>query len=119
MMNEITVQKEQLRSLIEENRTKHRAAFEEALEAYRAEAVRILDERIRDVRENRKVDVAFRLVRPEDHTADYDTVLGMLAMHLGDEVKITFDQYRCFVEDDWGWRDQFATLYNTYTGKDL
>lgn len=112
-----TVTKTDLLAQMQANRSRHREIFEEAITAFRAEAIRQLDESLKRAKAGKNIRLNFGLAQPEDHTKDYDRVIGLFEMTLGEVVEITEEQYQLYVMDDWHWRHQFEAVANSYTGK--
>ena len=110
------VSKTELLEKMEANRAAHRDVFERAIVAYRAEAIRQLDERLEAAKAGRSINLRFNLPQPSDHTKDYDRVIGLMKMVIEDEVQITEGQYQCYVMDEWDWSAQFETVNSTYLG---
>jgi hypothetical protein len=106
-MREVTVNKSELREKLVKNREQHREIFEEALAGFQREAIRLLEEQLERARHGVKRTISVRLLCPEDHTADYDRVLAMLDMEVGDEVVLTEQEFAQFVQDDWSWQHEW------------
>lgn len=115
-MRTITVHKAELLAHIEKNMKTHRADYEEALEKYRQRAVVELDALIARVRRGDTIRLVVALPVPEEHTADYERAVRMLAMDINDTVQLTEQEYAQYVDDDWGWKYSFGA--NTLVYKD-
>jgi hypothetical protein len=115
-MNSIKVKKIDLIAAMEKNRAEHRAAFIKAQDAYRATVIKVLDEELQAAKHGRPFVLAriTALVQPSDHTNDYERIIGMLNMDTGDIVELNQQEYKCYVEDDWGWMGQFANEVSNY-----
>jgi len=114
-MYEVKVKKDKLLGILEKNRKKHRAIFEKAIAGYRKEVIRHLDYALKIARSGKKIITIVRLVQPEDHTADYDRVIGMLKMSVDDEITIDDDQYQRYILDQWAWSGQFSSTSASYS----
>ena len=114
-MREVTVDKAQLIGKVQNNRDDHRKIFEEAVEGYKKEGVRLLEEHIERIKKGKLERVYVSLPEPEDHTSDYDRVLKMLEMHTGHEVTIDEDSFASYVMDDWSWKRQFLQTNSAYS----
>ena len=114
-MREIKVNKAELLKKLRENRNEHRAIFEEALEGYRAEAIRLLDKALADAKKGRKIITYIHLQEPVDQTKDYDRAIGMLEMCVDNEITVTSQEYAQYVMDDWSWKEQFLATNTFYT----
>lgn len=115
-MKSVTVNKSQLVGKVTNNRAEHRKIFEEAVGGYRKEGIRLLEEHIKRISNGSLERVYISLPEPEDHTTDYDRVLEMLSMHLGDEVEVDEDSFASYVMDDWSWKRQFLSINSAYSG---
>jgi hypothetical protein len=111
------VSKNDLLTILRENRARHSETFQKALDAYYNEMLRLLEQKIADVRAGRKVSHVITLPTPEEHIADYDRVIGMLEMSLDEEVELDEHQYDEYVNDEWGWRRSFTANTSSYLGK--
>jgi hypothetical protein len=89
--------------ILKENRGKHRDLFLKAQEGFRARAIEELDKMLECARKGDKVRLHVGLDAPEDHTDDYDRVIGMLEMSVDDNVEVDANSYECFVRDKWAW----------------
>lgn len=110
----ITVNKAELLAKMRENRTKHRKVFEDALQGYRTHAMEVLEEHLKDLEKGRIPEIRVTLVRPQDHTKDYDRVIGMLEMDKGSEFPLDEHTYARYVDDDWDWKRQWLRMSNHY-----
>lgn len=113
-MKPINAPKDVLLKALTENRSKHRAVFEDALAGYTREAEDILQEHLTALKNGKAPRIQIILDRPEDHTKDYDRVIGMLKMHIGDTFEIDEASYKQYVDDDWSWKRQWIDTSNQY-----
>lgn len=116
-INEVRVSKNQLVSIIEQNMLTHRDEFLEAMEGYRTEAIRLLEEHIDRIKNNAPEKVFVSLPMPSDHTDEYEVILSMLGMSLDDEILLSEYEYTRYVLDQWEWKKDFTTTAAMYTGK--
>ncbi len=114
-MRQVKVRKLELRDILVANLTEHRAIFLEAQEKYRELAIAELDRMLEDARTGKKIQRSVKLVEPEDHSDDYARILQMLELEVEDVVVLDAREYVQYVQDDWGWRDQWARNTASYT----
>lgn len=114
-MENITVEKSALLEKLKQNRSDHRAIFEEALAGFQAEAEAELQEQLKNLRAGLRRNVFVSKPIPTDHTADYDRAIAMVEMSMGSTVDLSEDDFAQYVMDDWGWQRQF--LSNVYGSK--
>jgi len=114
----INVSSDELLKILKENRKRHRRVFTEALDGYRKQLQAELERHIAELKAGRAPEVHIRLIRPEDHTRDYDRIIRMVEMHKSPSSVFTLDEshFAQYVEDDWSWRRQFITSANAYAG---
>lgn len=118
-MREVTINKDDLREVVQTNRKQHREVFLLALDGYRDRVIQVLDQTLDEARDGDAPDVVQRFValeRPTDHTADYDVVLEMIEMEVGDTVTLSQAEFRQYVKDEWGWLRSFASNAVGYVG---
>lgn len=114
-MEPIKVNKEHLLDTLRKNRDEHRAMFLKAHDIYCEKMAEEFTLRAKEARENSKVRRAFTMPVPEDHTVDYDTVIGMLEWDEGDVlVELSHRDFMTYVRNDWGWQQSFAANTQSY-----
>lgn len=114
-MKAVTVNKAQLLTIVQGNRESHRARFEEALIGWQRTVTAELQAAVDDALAGRDYRVWFQLPKPEDHTDDYDDIIGMLSMHTEETIELETREYRRYVTDDWDWKHEFDRTYQAYT----
>jgi hypothetical protein len=112
---ELSIPRQKLLDVLVANRMQHRLIFEEALEGYREEAVRQLQDHIDRIRDGNLIRVMVSLPMPEDHTDDYDRVIGLIDMSEDAKVVLSDDEYASYVQDDWSWKRAFLTSNAYYS----
>lgn len=110
----IRVKKDELLKRLQENRDKHRDVFEASLRGYREHAERVLHQHLDDLAHGKVPEIRITVTRPEDHTRDYDRVIGMLKMHQGEVFDLDETTYAQYVDDDWGWKRQWLRTSSEY-----
>lgn len=113
-MRTTMVNKDELEQIVRQNRDNHRAVFLEAFDAYRDAAVDRLSAALAELRSGRTPSLQFGLVIPEDHTDDYNTVLMQLSMDTRDEIELEWDEFKNYVQDEWGWTRHFEATSASY-----
>lgn len=110
----VRVNKDDLLARIKKNRDEHRQIFEEALEGWKKAVIKALEEAYQDALQGKEFRLHVGLVRPEDHTDQYDTVIELLGMSLDDELELTQNDFACYALDKWAWQAQFLTTSMDY-----
>lgn len=113
-MNEIKVAKSQLLEALRTNRDGHAAQYEKAKAGYLKVTKAKLDGLIERVAAGEVIGQQWIDPAPEDHTKDYDVIISMMEWSIGDEVVLSQAQFRQYVQDDWGWREQWMTSNSVY-----
>lgn len=108
-MKQVLVVKEELLTTLKANRAKHRIKFERGLEVYRSVVIAELEDKIAALRKGESIVRSVSIEAPEDHTADYDTVIQMLEMDVQGHIEIGVGAFQCYVQDQWHWMNQFDT----------
>lgn len=116
-MDYVKVKKDELLSILKKNRAEHREIFEEASERFREEVVKALEERLADARKGKRISLSINLVQPMDQTREYDQAIQMCQMSVDDVIELSHESFRCYVLDQWHWRDQFIASNSNYSEK--
>lgn len=111
---EIVVEKARLKQTLTENRAKHRAMFDEAIEGYRTRSIELLEEHIERIKKNKVERIMVSLPIPEDHTDDYDRALENLEWTIFDTVELSAQEFDQYVRDNWRWKQEFAATTSLY-----
>ena len=114
-MDEVTVRKDELLETVRANRDTHRGVFEAALEGWKSEALRTLNNKVPDLEAGRLPALQWMVQAPEDHTRDYDKVIKMLEMSVDDEITLSQAEFTMYVMDQWAWRNQWVTSNSRFS----
>lgn len=122
----VKVKREELVSVLRDNRQRHIAEYVEACRGYRAAALKRIDEVFDDVRgqigrlrEGQTIAVVglhFGLEVPASHEKAYDQIIRMMEMSVDEVVELTASQFGCFVMDDWDWKERWTVSNMAYLG---
>ena len=99
----VTVSTSELLAKLRENRDRHGKMYREAVEGFLQDAKKQLEAKLELVGRGAIKNLSISLTPPSDHTNQYETAIGMMSMHQQDTVELTYDEYLCFVEDEWDW----------------
>ena len=114
-MKNVKIEKEKLLVSLRTNRETHRAIFLEAQAGYREVVIERLDALLADAREGRRITSSFSIEEPMDQTRDYDRAIKMLEMSFDDVIELSEQDFRCYVMDDWSWKDDFLFSNSAYS----
>ena len=109
------IEKSKLLAILTENRTKHRAIFEEAVDGYGKQALELLEKNLDALKKNKYYRVGVYLHAPMDQTADYDRAIKMVEMTTDTEIVLQEADFKGYVMDDWAWKQQFYTSNSMYS----
>lgn len=116
-METVQMLKGSLLAQVKENRDNHRAEFEKALKGFQITAIEVLEKNLELARKGQRQRVFVHLDVPEDHTKDYDRIIGMLQNEVRDTVELTQHEFAQYVQDDWGWKQQWTTSNVGYASR--
>lgn len=116
-MQTVKVSKGKLQEIVKKNRDAHRATFEKALRGYQAAVVEELEKQLGRARNGLKKTLSVTFHCPEDHTSDYDRIIRMLDLSLDDSIELSQQEFSWYVQDDWGWKQQWTTSNIAYVGR--
>jgi hypothetical protein len=118
---QVKVDRIELLDIINENRQKHIEAVEEALDGYHAKLKELLLDELDHIEAKAPLHLEniVNLPVPRNYVKQYDTVIAMLEMSVDAQLEISHEDFKSYVMDDWGWKENFSTVYTTYTSKKL
>lgn len=120
---------------LRENRDRHEAEYEKALEGWRLETLAALQKHrtyIDKVIARIKADIAednppknlseHKMipnlpVRPVNHVAEYDAVIRRMEMSIDEEIHISHGDFEKFVLDKWPWKGAHLDMFHSYSRK--
>ena len=95
----ITVDKADLIAQIGKNKEAHIIAYDKAVIAYKAEALKQLKGQIDRVNDG-ALDARLKLTTPVNNVENYDKIIKMFGWEKAAEVELTQDEYNEYVEDE-------------------
>jgi hypothetical protein len=120
-LNTITVSKARLIKTLTQNRAKHGEEYIASLTGWHQKVLTALNEtavHFDQTQETKDLNIGYRYPKPEDHTAEYDRALEMLAWETDDSIRLSVMDFRRLVQDDWDWSEThkaFSSQYNATT----
>lgn len=115
-MNGITIKVnvQRLMRELENNRTNHASTYEKAKAGYLKVTKQKLSDLLDRVAAGEMVERVWLDAPPDDHTSDYDDVIAMMQWATDVEIELTQAQFKQYVMDDWGWKEQWMTTNTSY-----
>ena len=114
-MEHIKVNKAELISTLEQNRTRHRQIFEEACVGYQKAVIKELEAQLKRAKEGIRRSMIISIPAPVDQTKEYDRAIAMMKMSVDNEVMLSERDFQCYVLDDWDWKQKFLTASSVYS----
>lgn len=108
-----------LLSKLEANRKTHNADFDIAFTRFSERVQSNLEARLKSLRSGSVVTqemLYINLTMPVNYDADYKRAIEMLDWEVGGEVELTEQEFKQYVQDDWGWKEAVAMSNKLYTG---
>lgn len=110
----VKVDKKDLLSKLKENRKIHIIEFREVLEAYREEAIRQLEEKLKNAKKGH-IDLYFNnLNKPSSAEKSYDEAISMVEFSINSHFDLDQRDYKKYVLDEWDWKTSFEHTKTSY-----
>ena len=117
-MKEVEVSVSEVLERVQSNLEAHVKAYKEALEGY-VENCRIeLRDALRKFNKYTVKDVQTLYVTlplPTSHENDYKQVIEMLKFEKRPTIKLTSDEFACYIMDKWNWKGSFEAVSTRYS----
>lgn len=113
----IPVKKATLLEILKKNRIKHVEDYNEARELYLKAYCKLLKEILKKAEKEGVTTRNISIVEPVSYEKDYSQIIGMLEMSTEEQVEISASEYMAYVEDKWSWKESWASISTSYTGK--
>ena len=117
-MKPFRIKKSELLMQVEKNRAEHRAIYEKAIDGYGKAAADFFEEQLGRAKQNKPFVTYFNEPVPMDHTDDYDVVIDGWKMTEDDEIELSVQEFRQYVRDEWGWKQEFTATSANYISPD-
>ncbi len=116
-MNSVKINKLELLKIVLENKTKHISEFNEAVEDYKALAVKIAKHNLELANTgnlDKIKDIKSVPTAPTSYEADYNRAARMLELSVDDVIELEDIIFNQLVLDEWAWKRAFATSNTIY-----
>lgn len=116
-MRNVKVMKVDLLKVVLENKEKHIAAYNEAVEDYKAIVIKLAKANLKlantgDLNEIAKI--RNLPMAPVSYEKEYDRSLRMLELCCEIEINVEETEFNQLVLDEWNWKNSFALMASTY-----
>jgi len=116
-MHSINVNKDELLTILKENRSQHQHLYVEAVNGFHEEVRERLEEALRLASSDEKYITNLDLTSPQSHIKDYDRVIGMLELATETEIELNNNEYDQYVNDEWHWAGVSNSINMMYASK--
>lgn len=116
-MYTITVDKQQLLETLRSNLAKHVAEYDEAISKYPGTVAEALHRRASQIEAGNPVDLSFNLPKPRSYADEYEDAIQMLEWEQNETVELDQTQFKNLVQDEWHWKDAFASTTSMYNSR--
>jgi len=113
-MRQMTMKKEDLIAVLQDNLKIHAETFYKALDMYRERVVTEFEVMLDDAKNGRKINRSLSCPVPENHEDDYLSAIKMLEMSIDTNIDITVEDFNKLVMDDWGWKERWNSTTSSY-----
>jgi hypothetical protein len=117
-MKPFRIKKSELIERVTKNRDEHRSIYEKAIEGYKTAAAVHFAEQLDKAKAGQPFITFFNEPVPQDHTDDYEAVLDAWEMTQDDEIELSVQEFRQYVRDEWGWKQEFTATSANYIAPD-
>jgi hypothetical protein len=111
----IVAKKADVLERLHKNREKHTQIVKEARVGYVEKATEKLKEKLALLSDGKIVQLDFSLRVPLDYTNSYDLAIEMMEWHQDDSIRLTGEQVRNLLRDEWDWTQQFYLSNSRYS----
>lgn len=118
-MNALRVDKGKLLEILKSNRDAHLGVFLAAQKVYRKAAIAELDNMLQDALDGALIRKHVNLAAPENHTEDYERLIGLLELSTDVLVDLTAAEYSNYVQDNWAWSVRAKRLNEAYSSNNI
>lgn len=113
-MQSVKIKTKDLLTHLKKNRANHQKEYTELMVEYRAAVVEALKKNLKTAQKGEDVDHTLRVTKPMDYTSSYDETIAMLEWTTDTEVELERHEFVQYVQDEWGWKQAFATTKAAY-----
>lgn len=113
-MNQVRVDKGELLRILEKNARAHAEEYLVLERSYKAALKEFFEEQLEAIENGEEPVLYCNLPQPTDHTEDYDRAIQMLQMSLDGDVNLNASEFRTYIQDEWGWKNEHLATSTFY-----
>lgn len=115
MVMNVTMDKYELRNILEKNKTEHMRLYAEAVEKYQEVVKKALKKVTSHFDKTKVLDISDLHVQvPQSFEDQYTEAIEMLNHTSASEITLSQSEFRQYVLDKWSWMNQFASSNSRY-----
>jgi hypothetical protein len=107
--------KTEILETLRKNLENHKKIVKEAREGFTTKAKKLLDENLDLLAKGKLSRLNISLSNPKDHSAEYNTVIKALELHVEKTIELNTEEVRNFIEDKWDWTRGFLIGNSMYS----
>jgi hypothetical protein len=120
-MQKVKVKTNILLNKLRENKEKHIKEYNEASKNWKIKTTEALkkfhQESLQRLESSDRIEyIHFSCpVKPISHETDYILAIEMLEFSVDQELELTQQEFKTYVQDEWNWKHEFTTVNSAYT----
>jgi len=117
VMNSVKIDRDQLKTIVLENKQKHVAEYEEAVSDYKTAVLKIAKDNLK-LAQTTDMD-KFKQIKsvptpPQSYENDYNRAIRMLELSVETVIELEDEIFNQLVLDEWNWKFNFSLSNTTY-----
>lgn len=116
-MRSVKMKRDELLEIVRENKIKHISEYEEAVNDYKALAIKITKENVKIANTgdlDKIKDIKSVPSAPRSYETDYNRAARMLELSVEDVIELEDDVFNQLVLDEWSWKQSFSFSNTSY-----
>lgn len=104
-------------NILQANRAKHIDTYKKALASYNDDVELWLRQQLENITQGKPFETSFPDRQPRSYVSDYDRAICLLNALVDDTIELTYTEAVQYINDEWNWRDEFASNSGAYAAK--
>ena len=111
----VHVRTETLISHLKDNKVKHVAEYNAAVEGFKDEMVRVLQEELKKAKQGELKMLSLTLYAPTSHETEYQEAIDMLEFSVDETIQLDTQSFKAYFKDEWDWTGHFKSMVTAYS----
>jgi CRISPR/Cas system CMR subunit Cmr6 (Cas7 group RAMP superfamily) len=107
-----------VRDTLKKNLEIHEKEYKELVAKNNAHMQEALQEALSEIAAGKEINLSkvhkAEHAKPKNYAKEYKKVISMLEVTTQDELELTVDEFNCYMNDDWNWKDSFISNKTMY-----